>query len=63
MYKPLTPDLRRQIYNSIDEKLSELNTCKSNASVSVQKVSLLSLKCFIRGLPDGYPIPMRKGDN
>lgn len=36
-YRPLTPQLRSEIMQSIDSNISELNTCQSNALVNMQK--------------------------
>lgn len=60
-YKPLTPKFRSEINMSIDSQVNELNTCRSNGYVSAQRVGLLSLKALINALPDGYPLPMKKG--
>ena len=61
-YKPLTPQFRSDILDSINSQVSELNTCQSNAFVSAQKVGLNALKNLIKALPDGYPIPLKEGD-
>ena len=59
-YKPLTPSLREEIITSIDNNIAELNTCKSNAFVNMQISAYLATKRLINGLPDGYPIPMKR---
>lgn len=59
-YKPLTPKFRKEINDSINDQISELNTCESNAFVSAQKISLQALQNLIYALPDGYPMPVRK---
>ena len=60
--KPLTPTFRRQINDSIDKRLRELDECEPNAFVNFQRRQQIALKQFFRNLPDGYPIPMTKGD-
>ncbi len=59
-YKPLTPDFRRQIIDSINQNISELHTCEPNIFVQAQITSYQTVKMLINGLPDGYPMPMRK---
>ncbi len=59
-YKPLTPKFRREINDSINSQLAELNTCERNAFVSMQEIALNATKNLIRALPDGYPLPMKK---
>ena len=61
-YRPLTPQFRRDILDSINSQVSELNTFQSNAFVSAQKVGLNALENLIKALPDGYPIPIKGGD-
>ena len=59
-YKPLTPDLRQKVIESINRNILELRTCEPNALVQVQITSYQAAKTLINGLPDGYPMPMRK---
>lgn len=61
-YKPLTPKFRSEILDSINSQVNELNTCQTNAFVSVQKAGLNALENLIKELPDGYPIPLKEGD-
>ena len=61
-YKPLTPKLRGEILDSINSRVSELNTCQTNAFVSAQMAGLSALENLIRALPDGYPIPIERND-
>lgn len=61
-YKPLTPKFRNDILDSINSQVNELNTCQTNAFVSIQMVGLNALQNLIRALPDGYPIPLKEGD-
>ena len=61
-YKPLTPKFRRDILDSINSQVSELNTCQTNAFVSAQMVGLNALENLIKALPDGYPIPIERND-
>ena len=59
-YKPLTPKLRSEILDSINSRVSELNTCQTNAFVSAQMAGFSALESLIRALPDGYPIPFER---
>ena len=59
-YKPLTPDMRRQIDDSISKNIAELKTCEQNDLVKLQIYGQQALKDLIRSLPDGYLIPMKK---
>lgn len=61
-YKPLTPKLRNDIFDSINYQISELNTCQPTAFVAAQKVGLDALKNLFRALPDGYPVPFERTD-
>lgn len=58
--KPLTPSFRKEIINAFDKQIKELQTCKPNALVNRQIEGLRMYKQLINGLPDGYPMPMRK---
>lgn len=59
-YKSLTPSLRTEIDDAFDRQVEELKTCKPNTLVMVQISALQAYKSLIHGLPDGYPIPIRK---
>ena len=61
-YKPLTPQFRSDILDSINSQVSELNACQTNAFVLAQKVGLDALQNLIKALPDGYPIPIKERD-
>ena len=61
-YKPLTPKFRSEILDSINSQVNELNTCQTNAFVSIQTVGLNALKNLFKALPDGYPIPIERND-
>ena len=61
-YKPLTPKFRNDILDSINSQVNELNTCQTNAFVSIQMVGLNALKNLFKALPDGYPIPIERND-
>lgn len=61
-YKPLTPQFRNQINDSIRDQEEELNTCENTPYVSVQRIGLQTLKNLINALPDGYPLPMERRD-
>lgn len=58
--KPLTPSFRKEIIDDFDKRIAELQTCKPNAIVNIQIEGLRMYKRLINGLPDGYPIPIRK---
>lgn len=60
-YRPLTPELRNKINNSIDNNIYELRTCENNVFVNIQITGNAALKNLINNLPDGYPIPMKGG--
>ena len=53
VYKMLTPKLRREITEEIDQMLDEVKTCKKNALTQMQFESLSALKTLIGQLPDG----------
>ena len=59
-YKPLTPQFRSEILDSINSQVNELNTCQTNAFVSIQMVGLNALQNLIKALPDGYPMPLKE---
>jgi hypothetical protein len=61
--KPLTPSLRRDIRIGVDQQIADLQTCKPNAFVNAQIEALRTFKRLINGLPDGYPIPLRKSNS
>lgn len=58
--KPLTPEFRIEINDSISATESELNSCQNTPYVSVQRVGLQALRMLINALPDGYPIPVER---
>lgn len=60
-YKPLTPEIRNNINRSIDENIYELNTCQQNAFVNAQLIGYEALRNIISALPDGYPLPVKRG--
>ena len=60
-YKPLTPSFRIEIDDAFNRQIEELKTCEPNALVMVQISALQTSKRLIHGLPDGYPMPIRKG--
>lgn len=61
VYKMLTPKLRVEITEGIDQLLDEVKTCEKNALTEMQFESLSALKTLIGQLPDGYPMPMKEG--
>lgn len=62
VYKMLTPKLRGEINEGIDQLLDDIKTCEKNALTQMQFESLSALKTLIGQLPDGYPIPMKEGN-
>lgn len=60
VYKMLTPKLRREIIESIDQQLEEVKTCEKNILTEMQFESLSALKTLIGQLPDGYLMPMKE---
>lgn len=60
-YKPLTPSFRADIESGIDKEIQALETCNKNALVNMQIESLKMTQRLINGLPDGYPMPIRRG--
>ena len=58
--KPLTPEFRKQINDSISKNIAELKTCESNAFVRTQICGYQAMRGLINSLPDGYLIPMKK---
>ena len=59
-YKPLTPQLRADINQSIDSTLAELRSCENNSLVNMQATAYGALKNIINALPSGYPVPMTR---
>lgn len=59
-YKPLTPSFRAEIDDAFSRQIEELKTCEPNALVMAQISALQAYNRLIHGLPDGYPIPIRK---
>lgn len=59
-YRPLTPQLRIEIMQSIDSNISELNTCQNNSLVNMEKTGYVALRNIINALPDGYLIPFER---
>lgn len=60
VYKMLTPKLRREITEGIDQMLDEVKTCEKNALTQMQYEELSALKTLIGKLPDGYPMPFKE---
>lgn len=60
VYKMLTPKLREEINEGIDQLLEEVKTCEKNVLTEMQFESLSALKTLIGLLPDGYPMPMKE---
>lgn len=59
-YKPLTPDFREQINDTISKNIAELKTCEPNALVNMQLCGQKALQKLINSLPDGYLLPMER---
>lgn len=60
MIKPLTPQFRSDILESLNKQLEELNSCENNPYVAMQKIEINQLKNLFKSLPDGYPIPVER---
>ena len=60
VYKMLTPKLRGEIIEGIDQLLDEVKTCEKNVLTQMQFESLSTLKTLIGQLPAGYPMPMKE---
>lgn len=58
--KPLTPEFREQINESIKSQEIELDSCQNTPYVVARRVGLQALENLINALPDGYPIPMER---
>ena len=58
-YKPLTPEFRARINESVRSIEIELNTCQNTPYVTAQKIGLQALENLINALPDGFPLPMK----
>ena len=59
-YKPLTPEFRARINESVRSIEIELNTCQNTPYVAVQKIGLQAFENLINALPDGFPLPMKR---
>jgi len=62
VYKMLTPKLRGEITEDLDQLLAEVNTCEKNILTEMQYESISALKTLINQLPDGYPMPFNGGE-
>lgn len=60
MIKPLTPQFRDNILESLNKQLEELDSCESNSYVVLQKNIFNQFKKIIKSLPDGCPIPVER---
>ena len=58
-YKPLTPEFRRQINESIAKGRQEIGTCKPTAYTEMYNLAYTSLETLVNNLPDGFPMPMK----
>lgn len=59
-YKPLTPDFRAQIMDSIDKQRAEISCCQPSCYASAYTLGLNALESIIKALPDAFPIPCRR---
>lgn len=57
--RPLTPKLRGEINQGIQNERIELESCQRTPYVTLQLSSLEALELLIDRLPDGYPVPMK----
>ncbi|UYJ04322.1 MAG: hypothetical protein OGM62_01020 [Coprobacillaceae bacterium] len=60
MIKPLTPQFRDTILESLNKQSKELDSCTNNSYVVLQKIAIKQAKNLIKALPDGYPIPVER---
>ncbi len=60
IYKPLTPTLRKELLESADRNIRELEECQPSAIVSMQTSAYQIFKNIINGLPDGFLLPFEK---
>lgn len=60
IYKPLTPEMRLKINESLDNNIAELKTCERNAIVNYQIFEQENLKKLINALPDGFLMPLER---
>lgn len=60
IYKPLTPEMRLKINESLSNNIAELKTCESNAIVNVQICAQETVKKLINALPDGFLMPFER---
>ena len=61
-YKPLTPEFRARINESIRSIEIELDTCQNTPYVTFQKNGLQALENLINALPDGFLLPMKRSE-
>lgn len=59
-YKRLTPKLRKGIIEKLNDKIDALKEDGGYAA-KLQVEDLKKTKEMIKGLPDGYPLPMKEG--
>lgn len=57
VYKPMTPDLRRQIDKAYDKKMDELKECENTPYVQMLKHLYGVQRNFLKQFPDGYLLP------
>lgn len=61
--KPLTPKFRAEINEGIDKALREFDDCQSTVYISAIRIGLNTWRNIINSLPDGYPIPVKRGES
>ena len=59
-YMPLTPELRRGVVDSLDDRLRQLNSCNDTPYVNMYRCAYGAMKSLITALPDGYPVPITR---
>ena len=59
-YVPLTPNIRADVNNSIDQHIAELNACEDTPWVNMGRCANEALRNLINALPDGYPLPVTR---
>lgn len=60
VYKPMTPSLRRKIYDAYDKQMAELSECENNPYTQMVKSIYEVQKNFLTSLPDGYLLPFEE---
>lgn len=60
VYKPMTPSLRRKIFDAYDMQMAELSECEDNSYTRMIKSIYEVQKNILTSLPDGYLLPFKE---